>query len=240
MRRNPNPNSKRIVSIARQYNDDIDAYRRFAEGRRNATRFTQELLWELYCRMKEYFVSSKENGIPVTIGKLCLALGISKYDLHVMRAGDFDYRLFQYMDMYGVTYGDIRQEEDEFFKGYNPLEYWIDRDGKKVLLMMYSEIMLRGIAYIEGEMEEEILEGKKPVGSIFYAKAVFGYSDSPERTGNQMQEMPRITDADGSKLVENIIEEEAIRQAVLRLGSEELEERTAQKLAQMKEGHEKD
>ena len=45
----------KIVNISKQYNNDIDAYRKFAEGRRNATTYTQEALTSLYERAKAYF-----------------------------------------------------------------------------------------------------------------------------------------------------------------------------------------
>lgn len=232
-RRNPNPNKTKIVNIARQYNDDVEAYRRFAEGRRNSTKYTQELLTEFYDRMKQYFYECKETKTPPTIGKLCIALGISKTSLHEMRKGEHDYRLPQYMDLHGVCYEDIRTKEDEFFKGFNPLEYWIDSEGKEILLMTYSEIMLRGIAYIEAEVEETILKGQKPVGSIFYAKSVFGYSDAPDR-GTPMQEHPRIADrAEATEALDNLIDEESIKRAILMLESDKLEKRTAEKLSEM-------
>lgn len=230
---NPHPNSTRIVDIARKYNGDIEEYRKFAEGRRNATKYSQELLTELYGRMKEYFYECKENGIPPTIGKLCIALGISKARLLEMRNGEYDYRLPQYMDTYGICYEDVKQKEDEFFKGHHPLEFWSDPDGNEILLMTYSEIMLVGIAYIESEMEVTILEGKKPVGSIFYAKSVFGYSDVPDRS-TPMQERPRIADKEeASELIDSIVDEEAFRKAVFMLESGKLEERTAEKLSEL-------
>lgn len=232
---NKNPvNKTRIVSLSRQYTDDMETYRRFAEGRRNSTKYTQELLGELYSRMKEYFLTCKETGNPPTIGKLCIALGISKTSLHDMRNGEHDYRLPQYMDLHGVCYEDIRQKEDEFFRGFDPLEYWIDPEGNEVLLMTYSEIMLRGIAHIEAEMEENLLKGTKPVGSIFYAKSVFGYSDAPDR-GSQMQEVPRIaTREDAENALGEFIDEEAFKRAVITLESEKVEKLTAEKLLEMK------
>ena len=71
----------KIVNISKQYNNDVDAYRKFAEGRRNATVYTQEALTSLYERAKAYFEDCKEKDLPVTIGKMCIALGISKLQL---------------------------------------------------------------------------------------------------------------------------------------------------------------
>ena len=229
----------KIVNISKQYNNDVDAYRKFAEGRRNATTYTQEALTSLYELAKAYFEDCKAKGEPVTIGKMCIALGISKLQLWRMRNGELDYRLPQYMDLYDVCFEDVRTKEDEFFKGETPLQYWTDAEGREVLLMTYSEIMSMCVSYIEAETEVTIMTGRKPVGAIFYAKSVFGYSDAPERA--KIQAQPRVVDKEEAEAsISGFIDNEASRRALLMLEADNIEKLAREKCATLREANNDD
>ena len=226
------PRGSKIVQLQKQFTADTDAYKQFAENRRNKMRYTQEFLTRMYEDMKDYFAECKQNKARPTIGKLCIALGIDKMALLRMRRGEMDTRLPEYLDMHNVTYDDVKYEEDEFFKGDNPLQYWIDPDtGEYVLLMMYSEITRIGCAYVEAEVEELVLTGNKPVGSIFYLKSVFGYSDEPSQapvnTDNRI-----ATKEDAEAGIERIFNEEGIRQAILLLNSDKVNKSAPEKLSE--------
>ena len=173
----------KMRAIADKYSEEIDSYKQYADARRNSRTYTQETLLEFYERMKDYFRECKETDTPMTVGGLCLAMGIDRTALHRMKTGVYDWRLFEYMSIEGVTPEDIREEYDEYFNGFNPLQYWIDRRGEMVLLMMYSEVVALGLRVIEADNEAGLF-GSKPVGRIFYLKSVFGYSDTPESTQN--------------------------------------------------------
>lgn len=177
----------KIRDIADSYTKEIDSYKQYAEARRNSRTYTQEHLLAFYERMKDYIKLCKESGEPMTIGGLCIAMGIDRTALHRMKTGFYDWRLFEYMDIVGVKETDIKEEADEFFKGFQPLQYWIDEKGDKVLLMMYSEVVSIGLAFIEAENEAGLFSNK-PVGRIFYLKSMFGYSDTHETTPNRTPE----------------------------------------------------
>jgi len=179
----------KIRAIADKYSEEIESYKQYADARRNSRVYTQEMLLEFYERMKDYFRECKETGTPMTVGGLCLAMGIDRTALYRMKKGVYDWRLFEYMKLHDVGEEDIKEENDEYFKGFAPLQYCVDERGEIVLLMMYSEVIGVGLAQIEADNEAGLF-GSKPVGRIFYLKSVFGYSDTPETT--QSNEPPLI------------------------------------------------
>ena len=172
-------NTDKIRAIADKYSEEIDSYKQYADARRNSRVYSQEHLLEFYERMKGYFRQCKDSGTPMTVGGLCLAMGIDRTALYRMKTGFYDWRLFEYMSVEGVAPEDIREDDDEFFNGFNPLQFWTDSRGNRVLMMMYSEVITLGLRVIEAD-NEAVLFGSKPVGRIFYLKSVFGYSDVPE------------------------------------------------------------
>ena len=175
--------TEKIRAIADKYSEEMESYKQYADARRNSRVYSQENLLEFYERMKGYFTHCRETETPMTVGGLCLAMGIDRTALYRMKTGFYDWRLFEYMNIEGVVSEDIQEEQDEFFSGFNPLQYWTDSRGNKVLLMMYSEIITLGLRVIEADAEAGLF-GSKPVGRIFYLKSVFGYSDVPEPEQN--------------------------------------------------------
>lgn len=187
----------KIRAIADKYSEDIESYKQYADARRNSRVYSQEHLLEFYERMKGYFRRCKETDTPMTVGGLCLAMGIDRTALYRMKTGVYDWRLYEYMEIEGVEPGDIQEEQDEFFNGFDPLQYWTDSRGNKVLLMMYSEVVTLGLRVIEADNEAGLF-GSKPVGRIFYLKSVFGYSDVPEPTKNSEPELV-VADAEQAR-----------------------------------------
>ena len=173
----------KMRAIADKYSEEIESYKQYADARRNSRIYTQEMLLEFYERMKAYLTDCKETGTPMTVGGLCLAMGADRTALYRMKTGFYDWRMYEYMKLHDVSEEDVREENDEFFKGHAPLQYCIDERGEIVLLMMYSEVIGVGLAQIEAENEAGLF-GSKPAGRIFYLKSVFGYSDTPESTQN--------------------------------------------------------
>ncbi len=171
--------TKKIREIADKYSGEIEGYKQYAETRRASRTYTQEIASELYDRMVTYLIECKKTDTPMAVGKMCLAMGIDRKALHRMKTGEYDWRLYEYMDIAKVKGKDIQEEEDGYFKGHNPLQYWTDEKGDRILLMPYSELVAKGLAEIESDCEMRLF-GNKPVGAIFYLKSVFGYSDNPD------------------------------------------------------------
>lgn len=176
---NKNPNSKKICDISSAYNETIQGYREFMEHRQDLVKYDQTMLMSLYERGLLYLSSCDENH-PATIGQLTLAMGVSKTDLSRMRNGHYDYQLPMYLDVNGITYEDIEREDDKYFFGVNALQYTIDANGNKVLLMAYSDIVKLLCAVVEAKTEELLLKGKNTIPAIFYLKAVFNYRDNTD------------------------------------------------------------
>lgn len=222
----------KIKAMTKTYHDDMDAYKKYAEARRNSQTFTQEMLWTLYQQAKDYFIKCIEDGKPLTIGGLTLALGVTRKALKQMRDGDFDGRLFQYISMYGIDESEIQTENDEFFRGYNPLKYITDEAGNRVMMMMYSEVVETLIAVVEADCEEGLF-GSKPVGRIYYLKAVFGLTDQPHTAPIETDTFVPDREAAEQSLL-TLIDEEAAKRAMLMIEADKIEAATKKKYKELK------
>lgn len=228
----------KIRAMNEAYSEEMTEYKKFAEARRSRQTFTQEMLWPLYQQAKEYFTDCQENDRPMTIGGLTIALGITRKALKQMRDGDFDNRLFQYVSMYGVDESEIQTENDEYFKGYNPLQFIVDENEERVLMMTYSEVMGTLILVVEASCEEGLF-GSKPVGRIYYMKAMFGLSDQPNEA--PVKSASFVADREAAEqAVLHGINEEAARRALLMLEADRIEEATQRKYEELKQGIDND
>lgn len=224
----------KITTMNKAYSEEMTEYKKFAEARRNRQTFTQEMLWPLYQQAKEYFIGCTENDRPMTIGGLTIALGITRKALKQMRDGDFDNRLFQYVSMYGIDESEIQTENDEYFRGHNPLQYIINENEERVLMMTYQEVIGTLIEVVEANCEEGLF-GSKPVGRIYYMKAMFGLSDQPNSAPVESPSFVADREA-AEQSVLHEIDEEAARRALLMLEADRVEEATQRKYEELKQG----
>jgi len=180
MARPRNPNTTKISQFNTWYSQDIEEYKRFAEGRSQSHRFTQEYLTELTEKIIVYIEEQKDADKPITIAGFYLALGIQKKDYFRMKNGEFDYRLFQFMEYKGISPEDIQRDWQEPL-GY--IEYWIDADGQLWVMNTYSEIIEKALLLMQMQTEERLLTAKnnsQVSAAIFLLKAKFGWSDKPD------------------------------------------------------------
>ncbi len=91
--------TKKIREIADKYSGEIEGYKQYAETRRASRTYTQETASELYNRMVTYLIECKKTDTPMAVGKMCLAMGIDRKALHRMKTGEYDWRLYEYMDI---------------------------------------------------------------------------------------------------------------------------------------------
>ena len=108
---------------------------------------------------------------------MILASGISRATWYEMLAGDYDYRLYQYIDTHNI---DEMQKLD-----VDGMEAVINSDGEVVLLICYSEILQKAMLMLEEQTEERLYKSGR-VGDIFSLKAIHGWREeqSPQ-TVNQ-------------------------------------------------------
>ena len=178
------PNTKRISQFNTWYSQDIEEYKRFAEGRSQSHRFTQEYLTELTEKIVTYIREKEYEDKPLTIAGFYLALGIQKKDYFRMKNGEFDYRLYQYMEYHKIEPAEIRSDWQEPL-GY--IDYWIDADGQIWVMNTYSEIIEKALLVMQEQVETRLLTAKSNAAvsaNIFIMKAKFGWSDKPDNTVN--------------------------------------------------------
>lgn len=171
-----NENMKRYTTW---YSKDKEQYKKWAESKRTQTKFTQEFLSEIFYKGKTYIQEHKQTGEPLTVSGLQLALGCNKTDICRMKAGNYDWRLFQFMEYEGITDSDLITEYDEFLNMY--VDYYIDADGVAYIMLMYSDVIERFYLELEAELEERLYMSNKPNGIIFTLKACFGWKDKPDK-----------------------------------------------------------
>lgn len=166
-------NPAAAVEFSRQRSEDISRYKEAAEKARRAKKYTQEDLIRIYQRISDYIEerASKdaEDQRPLTVSGMILASGVSKSTWYEMLAGDYDYRLYEYMDLHNITL-------DTATDTINNIPCITGADGVVVMLISYSEILQKAMLAIEAQTEER-LYSKGRVGDIFSLKAVHGWQE---------------------------------------------------------------
>lgn len=178
------PNTTRISQFNTWYSQDIAEYKRFAEGRSQSHKYTQQYLTELTEKVVLYIREQEQNDKPLTIAGFYLALGILKKDYFRMKNGEFDYRLYQFMEYNGIQPEDIKSEWQE---PLGMIDYWIDEDGQIWIMNTYSEIIEKALLVMQEQTETNLLTAKSNAAvsaNIFIMKAKFGWSDKPDNTVN--------------------------------------------------------
>ena len=170
-------NPQNAININKQFGEEVAAYKEAAEKIRRAKKYKQEDLATIYKRIMDYIADKREQDKPITVSGMILASGISRATWYEMLAGDYDYRLYQYIDTHNI---DEMQKLD-----VDGMEAVINSDGEVVLLICYSEILQKAMLMLEEQTEERLYKSGR-VGDIFSLKAIHGWREeqSPQ-TVNQ-------------------------------------------------------
>lgn len=170
-------NPQKAININKQFGEEVAAYKEVAEKIRRAKKYKQEDLAVIYKRIMDYTEEKREQEKPITVSGMILASGISRATWYEMLSGDYDYRLYQYIDTHNI---DEMQKLD-----VDGMEAVINSDGEVVLLICYSEILQKAMLMLEEQTEERLYKSGR-VGDIFSLKAIHGWREeqSPQ-TVNQ-------------------------------------------------------
>ena len=172
-------NKERLRTFNTWYSEDRDKYRQFAEAARIRGRFTQEMVSDLYDRGRAYIIECREADKPLTVAGLQIACDCNKMAFSRMKRGEFDWRLFQFMEYKGIREDDIECFRDDELQ-YS-VNYWTDEDGVMYIMEMYSSIIERFYLDIQNQIETACYDNKgNPSGLIFALKSAFGWHDKPE------------------------------------------------------------
>ena len=170
-------NPQNAININKQFGEEVAAYKEVAEKIRRAKKYKQEDLAAIYKRITDYVADKREQDKPITVSGMILASGISRATWYEMLAGDYDYRLYQYIDTHNI---DEMQKLD-----VDGMEAVINSEGEVVLLNCYSEILQKAMLMLEEQTEERLYKSGR-AGDIFSLKAIHGWREeqSPQ-TVNQ-------------------------------------------------------
>ena len=92
----------KIAEAGKEYGEHVEAYKKLAEKRRKACVYKQESAIHIYSRVKAYVEDRQAQEKPLTISGLILASGVSTDTYYKMSSGEYDYRLYEYMDLYSI------------------------------------------------------------------------------------------------------------------------------------------
>lgn len=170
-------NPQNAININKQFGEEVAAYKEVAEKIRRAKKYKQEDLAPIYKRIMDYVADKREQDKPITVSGMILASGISRATWYEMLSGDYDYRLYQYIDTHNI---DEMQKLD-----VDGMEAVINSEGEVILLNCYSEILQKAMLMLEEQTEERLYKSGR-VGDIFSLKAIHGWREeqSPQ-TVNQ-------------------------------------------------------
>ena len=166
-----------LKELSQRYKEDITSYKEFAENRRNNRTVKQEDCGEYYKRLVTYIEECKDKEEPITRADIILTLGVSKSVYYRMKAGELDYRLYEYIDTNSI------REEDIYLNSDNLPVAMID--DKEILLIAFGELIEKGELLLEAETERRLYKNAK-VTDIFALKSLHGWKEeqSPQ-TVNQ-------------------------------------------------------
>lgn len=170
-------NTEKIAALSRQYNEEQQAYREYAEARRNSIKFNQAELSRRNNRLQQYIHQCCEDDEPITRAGMILALGVSRDTYYRMRDGELDYRLYEYMSVNGISESDVMLTEGEI--------PYIVCEGESILLIPSSVMIQKAELQLEAQTEARLYKSGK-VGDIFALKAVHGWQEEQSpKTLNQ-------------------------------------------------------
>lgn len=175
----------KITELRNELVRETNSYKALAESRRAQRVLRQQDAHIMLKKMVDYVEENQNNGKPLTISGLNLAMGVSSKIFHKARHGDFDFYMDEFMELNGYTDDDI-----EWIDGMP----WIDG----VLMIPYSEIMDYAILRVQEQREIACSSLKgNPVGNIFLLKSQNGLreEDSPQTVNQTLV----IADADKAR-----------------------------------------
>lgn len=163
-----NRNATKITNYSQRLSEDVEGYKAFADARRQQRIYNQEDVGMFIDRIESYFDNMEDIEKPYTVSGLILAMKIPQDAFYRMKSGEYDYRLWQYIDEHQVT-------EEEVLTDDEGLQYAIV-DEEKVILIPYSEIIKKAMLVIQAQIETRLYERGR-VGDIFALKCRFGWSE---------------------------------------------------------------
>lgn len=177
-------NNENLKRFNTWYSEDKGTYQKWAQAKRQQTKFTQEHLTQIYDYGRDLVIKAREAGEPITISGLQLATRCNKMDFSRMRNGEYDWRLFQFAEYEGIDLEhDIVTQYDDIL--CMDIEYWISPDGEMLVMSTYSEIIDRFYLLIEEQLSNMLFTVNNPKGPIFILKNAFGWSDRPQEQPKQ-------------------------------------------------------
>ena len=171
---------KLLTEASKAYSDTLTHYKKLAEERRKASPYRQEEAINMYSRLQQYVAEKTADDKPITVSGLILAARCSSDTWRRMRSGDYDFRLYEYIDMYNVDVDSIT----EFLDGF---PVFIDAQGNRILLITYGTIVQKALLQLQEQTETRLYE-KGRVGDIFALKAQHGWQEdnTPQSVNNTL------------------------------------------------------
>lgn len=168
-RTNSRRNTTKIQEYNRRYSEEIDGYKQFAQNRRENRTFRQQDVAKYRERLFSYIERCIEEETPITVAGMLLAMEVDHTSWGKMLAGEYDYRLYEYIDVNNIS-------DDDIFIDENGCQTVTGANGETVLLIPYSVIAEKAMLMKEDMDERRLLE-KGRVADIFNMKAMHGWQD---------------------------------------------------------------
>ena len=147
-----------MVRASEAYSDKVEEWRAMAEGHRKACKYSQEyaatLLESVMAYVKEC-LASYDSGSgkylkAITRAGLQLAAGVVNRDVfYRLSNGDYDYRLFAYIDSQNIDVDSIPEDE-------NGIKWYADEENRRIPLIPFSDIVQKALLYAEAEAEQSM------------------------------------------------------------------------------------
>lgn len=160
-------NADTITESTKRISEDITRYKEIAEKVRRSRKWKQEDLAGVCERLKTHIEKCNEDD-PLTIGGMIVAAGMMKEDWYAAANGEYDYRLYEYIELHNIDTADAQTNADG-------QPYVITEHGE-VLLIPYSSVIQKAILLKETADERRLLK-KGRVADIFNMKALHGWQE---------------------------------------------------------------
>ena len=173
-RTNSKRNTNKITSYSKQYSEDISAYKEYAKKRRDNRSVRQEDAANYYDRLFDYINDCQTSEEPITRAGMLLALGVDRMTYYRMRDYEYDWRLYEYLDMNDLDCEDISSNECVFTDENENL--CLMEGDKKILLIPFSELIQKAELMHESQTEARLYKSGR-VGDIFALKSLHGWQE---------------------------------------------------------------
>ena len=147
-----------IVSMVKDYAEQQERWRKMAEARREACTYTQEWATELYSKVMGYVNDCLSSYDPesgkykkaITRAGMQLASGVLSTDkFYKIMAGDYDYRLEEYIDLKQIDIDSIEPDVEG-------IKWYFDDQNRAVALIPFGEILQKAYLLAEAEAEQSM------------------------------------------------------------------------------------